>query len=86
MQLAKNLTGNEIGRELIHIISTDHNIGSNHLLAAMRDRASTKEVAMRTVMVLYLRPLDVGDTSPTLLTLLVSISTQLLKANLEYSG
>ena len=64
--LAKSLTGNEIASELIHILSTDYNIGSNHLLAAMRDRASTNEVAMRTVMVLYLRLLDVGCFAHTL--------------------
>ena len=64
--LAKSLTGNEIARELIHILSTDYNIGSNHLLAAMRDRASTNEVAMRTIMVLYPRLLDVGCFAHTL--------------------
>ena len=63
--LAKSLTGNEIARELIHILSTDYNIRSNHLIAAMRDRTSTNEVAMRTIIVLYPRLLDVGCFSHT---------------------
>ena len=50
--LAKSLTGKEITRELIHVLATEYNVGSNNLLAVMRDRASTNEVAMKTISVL----------------------------------
>ena len=50
MQLfAKSLTGKEIARELIHVLATEYSVGSNNLLAVMRDRASTNEVAMKTI-------------------------------------
>ena len=61
--LAKSL---EIVRELIHILSTDYNIRPDFLLAARRDRASTNDVAMRTVAVVYPKLLDVGCFSHTI--------------------
>lgn len=35
--LSKSLKGEEIARELIHTLSTEYRIGTNSLLAAMRD-------------------------------------------------
>ena len=64
--LAKSLMGEEIARELIHILSTDYSIGSSNLLAAMRDRASSNGVAMRTIALLYPKLLDVGCFSHTI--------------------
>ena len=61
--LAKSLTGEEIARELIHVLMT-YRISSSNLLAAMRDRASTNNVALRTVAVVYPSMLDVGCFSP----------------------
>jgi len=57
--LAKSLTGKEIARELIHVLVTEYGIGSNNLLATMRDEASTNEVAMRTTSVMYHTLVDV---------------------------
>ncbi len=43
--LAKSLTGEEVARELIHILSVHYGIESKYLLAAMRDGASVNNVA-----------------------------------------
>ena len=64
--LAKSMTGEEIAREVISVLSTSYSIGSNHLLAGMRDRASVNNVAMRTIKVLYPHMLDVGCFSHTI--------------------
>ena len=55
--LAKSMTGEEVARELIVVLSTGFGIGPYKLIASMRDRAGA---AMRTVKVLYPRILDVG--------------------------
>ena len=51
--LSKSLTGGEIARELIHVLSSTYSICPNQLLAARQDRASVNKVAMRTVKVVY---------------------------------
>ena len=56
----------EIARQIITALSTELGIASHLVIAAMRDRASVNEVAMRTVTVLYNRILDVGCFSHTL--------------------
>lgn len=37
--LAKSMTGEEIARELISMLSVQYSVSSNFLLSAMRDRA-----------------------------------------------
>ena len=64
--LAKSLSGEEIARELINVLSTNFGIGSNHLIAAMRDRASANNVAMKTLKIVYPSVLNVGCFSHTL--------------------
>ena len=64
--LAKSLSGEEIAREVINLLSTKFGIGPNHLISAMRDRASANNVAMRTLKVIYSNVLDVGCFSHTL--------------------
>ena len=64
--LAKSMKGEEIARELIHVLSTEYAIDSSHLVAAMHDRASVNDVAMRIVKVVYPNLLDVGCFSHTL--------------------
>lgn len=64
--LAKSMTGEEIARELISVLSTSYSIGSNQLLAGMRDRVSVNNVAMTTIKILYPRMLDVGCFSHTI--------------------
>ena len=64
--LAKSMKGEEIARELIHLLSTEYAIDSSHLVAAMHDRASVNDAAMRIVKVIYPNLLDVGCFSHTL--------------------
>ena len=45
--LAKTMTGEEIAQQIIVIISTEFGISSNMIVAAMHDRASVNDVAMR---------------------------------------
>jgi hypothetical protein len=59
--LTKSLTGEEIARELITVLSVSYSIHPNNLLGAMRDRASTNNVAMRTsLMIVYPKVVDTG--------------------------
>ena len=58
--LSHSLKGEEVAQEIIHVLSTDYSIASKHLLAAMRDRASVNNAAMRTVAVLYPEMIDIG--------------------------
>lgn len=64
--LVKSMTGEEIARELVNVISVEYGIGVNRLLAAMHDRASANTVAMTTIKVLYPNMFDVGCYSHTL--------------------
>ena len=54
--LVKSMNGEEIARELINILSVTLGIQSHLVLAAMRDRASVNNLAMRTVKVIYPNP------------------------------
>ena len=65
--LVKSMTGEEIARELVNVISVDYDISVNQLLAAMHNRASANTVAM-TMKVLYSNLFDVGCYSHTLLS------------------
>ena len=56
--LTKSLTGEEIARELITVLS--YSIHPDNLLGAMRDRASTNSVAMRTLSIVYPKVADIG--------------------------
>ena len=64
--LAKIMTGEEIAQQIIVILSTEFGISSNLIVAAMRDRASVNDVAMRTIKVVYNGLLDMGCFSHTL--------------------
>ena len=64
--LSKSLKGEEIAREVIHTLTTEYSIGTHSLLAAMRDRASSNGVAMKTVKVLYPDLVDIGCFSHTI--------------------
>ena len=64
--LAKTMTGEEIAQQIIVILSTEFGISSNLIVAAMCDRASVNDVAMRTIKVVYNELLDVGCFSHTL--------------------
>ena len=60
------MNGEEIAHELINILSVTLGIQSHLVLAAMRDRASVNNLAMRTVKVIYPNILDIGCFSHTL--------------------
>ena len=64
--LQKSLTGEEIARELITVLSVCYGINPTLVLCAMRDGASTNNVAMRTLNVLYSNIFDVTCFSHTL--------------------
>ena len=66
MFLMKSLTGEEIARELINVLSVLCSIPPHLLFAAMRDGASVNSVAMRTVSIVYPSVLDIGCVSHTL--------------------
>ena len=66
MLLTKSLTGDEVARQIISVISTEMGISSDLVVGAMHDRASVNEVAMRTVKVIYQNLLDIGCFSHTL--------------------
>ena len=61
--LCKSMTGEEIARELIHVLSAQYRVTSTRLLACMHDRASVNAVAMRTLSVVYPLAVDVGCVS-----------------------
>lgn len=66
MLLAKALTGHELARQLIAVISTELSVPSHLVVGAMRDRASVNSLAMRTISVIYNNMLDIGCISHTL--------------------
>ena len=66
MLLAKSMTGEEVARQIIVVLSTELGIPSHYVIAAMRDRASVNDVAMRTVKILYNQVVDIGCFSHTL--------------------
>ena len=66
MLLAKSMTGEEVARQIIVVLSTELGIPSHLLVGAMRDRASVNEVAMRTVRIVYNQCVDIGCFSHTL--------------------
>ena len=63
--IAQSMSGDQVARELITALSIQYSISPNSL-AAMRDRASVNDVAIRTIKVVYPALLDVGCFSHTL--------------------
>ena len=64
--LMKSMKGDEVAKELIHLLSTTLGIQPPLVLAAMRDRASVNNVAMNTVSIIYDSIVDIGCFSHTL--------------------
>ena len=64
--LAKSMTGEEVARQLITVVSTELSVPPDKVVAAMRDRASVNNVAMRTISVIYNLLMDIGCFSHTL--------------------
>ena len=59
------MTEEEIACELIHILSANYGIFSNHIIAAMRDQALLNSVGIKTMKVVYTDMLDIGCFSDT---------------------
>ena len=64
--LAKSMTGDEVAQQIIVVLSTELGIAPHYIVAAMRDRASVNDAAMRTIKVLYNQLTDIGCFSHTL--------------------
>ena len=64
--LAKSLSGNEIAREILTVLSTQLEIPSGNLLAIKRDRASVNNVAVSSIAIFYPSAIDIGCFSHTL--------------------
>ena len=64
--LIKTMTAEEIAQQIIVLLSTEFGISSNLIVAAMHDRSSVNDVAMRTIKVVNNELLDVGSFSHTL--------------------
>ena len=58
--LAKSMIGEEVAQQIIVILSTELGIPPQSIVAAMHDRASVNDVAMRTIKVVYNQMIDVG--------------------------
>lgn len=54
------MTGEEVAQQIIVVLSIELGIPPQSIIAAMHDRASVNDVAMRTIKVLYNQLLDVG--------------------------
>ena len=67
------MSGEEIARELINVISAQYGIGSHQLIAAMHDRAACNGVALRTIKVVYSSIVDIGCLLAVNLLHLVSL-------------
>ena len=66
LTLTKSLTGEEIARELINVLSVEYGITSERVLASMCDQAAANGVVMRTLRIVYPRMIDVGCYSHTI--------------------
>lgn len=64
--LSKSLSGEEVARELISVLSMSYRVRSSSLLANMRNRASVNNVAKRTLKVVYPLTVNVGCLSHTI--------------------
>ena len=64
--LVKSVTGEELIRELISVLSVNYGISTQLLLAAMKDRAAVNETAIRTLKVVYPNILNIGCFSHTI--------------------
>ena len=64
--LVKSVTGEELARELISVLSVNYGISTQLLLAAMKDRAAVNETAVRTLKVVYPNLLSIGCFSHTI--------------------
>ena len=58
--LAKSMTGEELARQIIAVLSTEFGIPSSLAIASSQDRAYVNAVAMRTLSIIYNNIVDSG--------------------------
>ena len=66
MLLAKFVTGEEVARQLITVLSTELSIAQHLVVSSMHGHATVNDVAMRTMKVPYNDVIDIGCFSHTL--------------------
>ena len=64
--LVKSITGEELAREILGVLCREFKLSTEQVLAAMRDRASVNNVAIRHIKVMFPNLLDIGCYSHTL--------------------
>ena len=64
--LVKSITGEELARALISVLSVSYGISTQLLLSAVKDRATVNETAIHTLKVVYPNVLSVGCFSHTI--------------------
>ena len=64
--LSKSMTGEQLAREVLTVVSTTYGIKSEQILATMRDRSSVNNSAMNTISIIYPYLVDIGCISHTL--------------------
>lgn len=64
--LAKSLSGEEVAREVLTVLSTELGISGDNLVAVMRDRASVNNVAVSNLLIMYPWIIDIGCFSHTI--------------------
>lgn len=64
--VAKSMSGDEIAHTLLSTLAVTYQVGSEQILASMRDRAKVNDVAVRSMKPLYTKLFDVGCFSHTL--------------------
>ena len=64
--VTKSMTGEEIARDILSVLFTQYRVVSSHLLATVHDRASTNNVAIHSIQILYPSLLDIGCYSHTI--------------------
>ena len=74
--LAKSLSGEEIARELITVLSVTYHIHPDNLMGAMRDRASINNVAMHTLLIVCPKVVDSGCFLTRLIMFVVTSKLQ----------
>ena len=64
--LEKSMAGEEVARMLIDVLFVGYGVSFSTLLAAMRDRTSVNNVAMKTIKVIFPQIVDVSCFSHTI--------------------
>jgi len=84
MLLAKSITGEEIARELVTVLSTELSISPDKVVGAMRERALVNNVAMRTISAIFNLLMDMPCFSHTIDHVGEHMNTPILEEFMKY--